>query len=142
MEAGWGLLDDGSASRRYRRDSVEFSRVANLSDALFAIAMTLLVLRIEVPDVPADQLAGALADQLPQFIAFLLSFAVVANFWWIHHRFIAVLGVVEPGLIAINLVLLGAVALVPVAGLALLVLTWPAESVVAWRAPPEYRAWG
>lgn len=51
-------------------------------------------------------------------IAFAVSFAVVANFWWI---------------IAFA---------VPVAGLALLLLTWPAEALVAWRAPDGYRDWG
>jgi uncharacterized membrane protein len=63
--------------------------------------------------VRLDGILGAFRDQLGELIAFALSFAVVANFWWIHHRFFAVLGFVEPGLIVINLALLGAVALLP-----------------------------
>ncbi|MFO8075577.1 MAG: TMEM175 family protein [Egibacteraceae bacterium] len=98
---------------RYARGSVEFSRVANLSDALFAIAMTLLVLRIEAPDAEGDALAGAVIAQWPQLLAFVISFAVVAHFWWVHHGFVAMLEVWEPGLVAITLVLLGAIALVP-----------------------------
>jgi hypothetical protein len=31
---------------------------------------------------------------------------------------------------------------VPVAGLVMLLLTWPVEALVAWRAPPAYRDWG
>lgn len=98
---------------RYPRGSVEFSRVANLSDALFAIAMTLLVLRIEPPVAGGDALAAAVVAQWPQVLAFVISFAVVAHFWWVHHGFVAMLRELEPGLVAITLVLLGAVALVP-----------------------------
>jgi uncharacterized membrane protein len=102
-----------SGSRRYDRDTPEFGRVANLSDGVFAIAMTLLVLTLDVPDVEGSRLAGALADRIPQLITVALAFTLVANMWWAHHKFFGLLGVVEPGLIAINLVLLGFVALVP-----------------------------
>jgi uncharacterized membrane protein len=102
-----------NTARRYDRESSEFGRVANLSDAIFAIAMTLLVLTLERPDVPGDALASALVDQLPQLIAFVLSFALIANAWWLHHKFFSLLGEIEPGLIAINLALLMVVALVP-----------------------------
>jgi hypothetical protein len=95
-------------------ETLEFARVVNLSDAVFAIAMTLLVFTLfEVPDVPADRLAAELAGQLPQLVAFVLSFGLVANIWWAHHRFFARLGAVEAGTVAINAVLLAAVALVP-----------------------------
>jgi uncharacterized membrane protein len=105
---------DASAGRiRYERDSAEFARVANLSDAVFAIAMTLLVLTLDVPDVAADRLAAALVDQVPQFVVFALAFALAANLWWQHHKLFALLGALEPGTIGINLALLAAVALVP-----------------------------
>jgi uncharacterized membrane protein len=106
--------DQGHPRRaRYGRDTPEFARVANLSDAVFAIAMTLLVLTLDVPDMSAGPLAEALWDRLPQLIAFVLAFALVANIWWAHHRFVALLASFERGLIAITLTLLGAVALVP-----------------------------
>ncbi|MCH8560584.1 TMEM175 family protein [Nesterenkonia sp. DZ6] len=106
--------EDALRRRRYGRDSQEFARVLNLSDALFAIAMTLLVFStMEASGVRLDTTMGAVSGQGAELIAFVVSFAVVANFWWVHHRFFAVLGFVEPGLIAINLALLGAVALVP-----------------------------
>ena len=41
--------DEGTAVDRYGRDSLELARVANLSDAVFAIAMTLLAFKIEAP---------------------------------------------------------------------------------------------
>lgn len=106
--------DHALRHRRYDRDSQEFGRVVNLSDALFAIAMTLLVFStMEASGVRLDGVLDAFLDQRGELVAFVVSFAVVSNFWWIHHRFFAVLGFVEPGLIVINLVLLGAVALVP-----------------------------
>jgi uncharacterized membrane protein len=101
------------ASTRYHFESPEFARVVNLSDAVFAIALTLLVLTLEVPRVPANELAGALADQRPQMVAFALAFLLVANVWWQHHRLVATLEHLEPGMIAINIAALAGVALVP-----------------------------
>jgi uncharacterized membrane protein len=105
---------DGGSPRgteRYGRDTVEHARVVNLSDALFAIAMTLLAFKIEAPVSPDGGVD--LVETVPPLLAFLLSFAVVANFWWHHHRLFALLDAVEPGLVFLNLALLGAIALVP-----------------------------
>ena len=101
---------DGS---RYEHGTPEFARVANLSDAVFAIAMTLLVLTLDVPRPGAGGLAGTLLEQLPQLVAFVLAFGLVANLWWQHHKLVALFAVVEPGIVGVNLILLGAVALVP-----------------------------
>jgi uncharacterized membrane protein len=102
-----------SGSRRYTSDTTEFARIVNLSDAVFAIALTLLVLGITVPDVPAAELAGALRDQVPQLVAFALAFVLVANVWWHHHRLCAVLAWFEPGMVAVNFAVLAFVALAP-----------------------------
>lgn len=99
--------------QRFARDSLAFQRVVNLSDAVFAIALTLLVLTLDVPVTQMDRLADALVDQVPQFVAFALSFALVANLWWQHHRLFELLERLDPGVTAINLVLLAFVALVP-----------------------------
>jgi uncharacterized membrane protein len=113
MRPPQGMSDSGAPVRRYGRESLEFGRVVNLSDAVFAIALTLLVFTLDVPDVPAHRLGDELADQLTQLLAFALSFGLVANVWWIHHKFFALLDAVEPGLVALNMILLAAVALVP-----------------------------
>jgi uncharacterized membrane protein len=75
--------------------------------------MTLLVLTLDVPRRGQQGLAGTLVDQLPQLVAFALAFALVANLWWQHHKLVALFAAVEPGIVGVNLVLLGAVALVP-----------------------------
>lgn len=97
----------------YERDTLEFGRVVNLSDAVFAIALTLLVFTLDASAVSLDRITGVFVDQTGGLIAFVLSFAVIANFWWIHHRFLSNLGRFESGLILLNLMLLGAVALIP-----------------------------
>lgn len=98
---------------RYTRDTPEFARVINLSDGIFAISMTLLVLTLDVPAVPDAELRQALIGQLPQFIAFALSFALVANIWWQHHKLIAMIESLDSVLITLNLTSLCAIAIVP-----------------------------
>jgi uncharacterized membrane protein len=60
-------------------------RIGALSDGLFAIAMTLIVLEIQVPQLPHgsdDQaLANALLDLGPRFVTYLLSFLTLGIFW-------------------------------------------------------------
>jgi uncharacterized membrane protein len=98
---------------RYRRDTLEFARLVNLSDAVFAIAMTLLVLGLEPPVGDPDRLGAELAGAAPQLVAFLLGFVLVANIWWQHHKLFGRLAYVDRGLVAIDLAMLAAVALVP-----------------------------
>ncbi len=103
----------GLLKTSYDKDTAEFNRVVNLSDAVFAIAMTLLILTLDIPDVTEAKLERALADQLSQFIAFILSFTLVAIIWVQHHSLVAKLGRLEPVLIGLNLAQLGAVVSVP-----------------------------
>jgi uncharacterized membrane protein len=60
-------------------------RLGALSDGLFAIAMTLIVLEIQVPALSkgaGDQdLARALVDLAPRFVTYLLSFLTLGIFW-------------------------------------------------------------
>ncbi len=94
-------------------DHLEFSSIKGLGDKVFAFAMTLLVYNLATPDVPADRLAGALAGQVPQFAAFILSFAVVANVWWQHHKLTSMFRKLEPVMAALYFMLLAVVVLVP-----------------------------
>jgi uncharacterized membrane protein len=102
-----------TADQRHGRDTNEFARVVNLSDAVFAIAMTLLVLTVDVPDVPTEELAAALRDDLPQLGAYVLAFALVASQWFLHRKVFQRLAWTEPGIVIVNLAFLGGVALVP-----------------------------
>jgi uncharacterized membrane protein len=94
--------------------SVSEGRVLALSDGVFAIAMTLLVLSLGIgTKVPAADVARKLRDEIPDVLAYGLSFAVIGLFWLGHQRLYASLRVVDHGMAVLNLIVLGFVALVP-----------------------------
>ena len=91
------------------------SRVGSFSDGVFAIAITLLVLQLDIPS-GIDSGAGlfdAFGDQTADFFAFTISFAVIGRFWYLHHRFMQMLREFDPRLIALNMVYLFFVVLIP-----------------------------
>jgi uncharacterized membrane protein len=88
-------------------------RTSFFSDAVFAIAMTLMAVEIHVPTVPDEDLGYALREQLPEYLAFALSFAVVGAAWMSHHRMFRLLDRYDAALQRINLLGLLFVALVP-----------------------------
>ncbi|MGH9280545.1 MAG: TMEM175 family protein [Acidimicrobiales bacterium] len=89
-------------------------RLLGLSDGVFAIAMTLLVLNLEIPpDTDAADVGQALWDLAPEAGAYALSFAVIGLFWLAHHRLFNVIVEIDHPLIMTNLVFLGFIALIP-----------------------------
>jgi len=92
-------------------------RMVFFSDAVFAIAITLLVIEIHVPDLThqasdADHWE-ALAHLIPNFVGFLLSFAVVGLFWVGHHRAFALARRFDSRILRWNMMLLAAIAFMP-----------------------------
>lgn len=62
-------------------------RIDALSDGLFAIVLTLLILQFDIPNVQASaELPSALLAQQPLLFSYLLSFAVVGLYWIVHHN--------------------------------------------------------
>ena len=104
---------------RWRREGfgLEFDRVANFADAIYAIALTLIVVGIEVPPLEDEssgrELLDGLNGLLPDIITFFVVFFVVGNYWLAHHRFIGWLSVVDRRLISIELVYLSVIAFLP-----------------------------
>jgi uncharacterized membrane protein len=100
---------------RYGRGEAEFDRAIGFVDATYALALTLLVTTLEVgedPRVWTD--LGALGDAIgAQFFAFVISFAVIASYWLNHHRMIASFAAIDVPVIVANLVLIGAIVLLP-----------------------------
>lgn len=97
---------------------MEFSRIVNFSDAVYAIAMTLLALDLRILRIPGDAddpaaMWSALGDLVPQLVAFGVGFVLLARYWLAHHDFVARLGAFDSRLIGLNLVYLGFVALLP-----------------------------
>ena len=99
-----------SATEAERR---ELDRVGAFSDGVFAIAITLLVLNIEVPDVPGSDLASAISDLSDDFVAYGIGFAVIGLFWYEHHKLFASLGRASGRLVLVNTALLALIALMP-----------------------------
>jgi uncharacterized membrane protein len=101
----------------YQRGSEEFSRLLAFSDAVFAIAMTLLVVGITAPTLSdgsdVGELADALNDLTSNFVSFFISFAVIGRYWAAHHQFYAGLARIDRRMIGINLVYLAFIAFLP-----------------------------
>jgi uncharacterized membrane protein len=98
---------------RSEEGPLSYERVDAFSDGVFAIAITLLVLSLGVPDVADDQLAHALSKLGPQALSYFIGFAVMGLFWLDHHRFFARLRVFDGTLLVLNLAYLSLIALMP-----------------------------
>src|SRR5258705_12558309 len=86
------------------------SRLEAFCDAVFAIALTLLVLEIKSPAAGsiqcADDLWHALHHLLPSVYAFLLSFFIIVISWVNHHSFMKLIDKSTPHFIYANVFLL------------------------------------
>jgi uncharacterized membrane protein len=96
-----------------KETSLEFDRVAFFSDAVFAIAMTLLVVGIGIPEVPEADLGDALRGKESEILSFFISFFVIGYYWFGHHELFSRLGSVTTRFMRINLVYLAVIAFVP-----------------------------
>jgi uncharacterized membrane protein len=69
---------------------IKVEHVISFSDAVFAFAITLMALSIDIPDLPSDLTQVELVDKLyglfPQFESYIISFAVIAIFWVSYHQ--------------------------------------------------------
>src|SRR3954465_12872899 len=88
-------------------------RIEAFSDGVFAIAITLLVLEIHVPEDPENGLGRALLDQWPAYASYIVSFFVIGIIWVNHHAVFDHLQRADRPLLFLNLLLLLFVALLP-----------------------------
>lgn len=92
----------GGAWEQGDPEGVGLGRLEALSDGVFAIVVTLLVLEIRVPHVEAHGSVGALAEALgalaPKFVSWVISFLTVCVIWVNHHRLLRLAGRVDHGL--------------------------------------------
>lgn len=96
------------------KETIEFARIVAFTDGVFAIAITVLVLGIDVPEnLPDDNLHDFLVDSWPQLFAYFLSFAVIGRYWLSHHRTFALLHDFDRRLLILNLVYLSLIVLIP-----------------------------
>ncbi|HUL86448.1 MAG TPA: TMEM175 family protein [Actinomycetota bacterium] len=115
-------MDAGDADREPEQDAgidapeigaAALDRLIFFSDAVFAIAMTLLVLAIPRPPSGVDIAKFLKEEDTGKFIAYFISFWVIALYWLAHHRLFRVVTRYDYGVLLLNLVLLFFIAFLP-----------------------------
>ncbi len=98
-----------------REQEFDYKRTVALSDGVFAIAITLLVLSIEVPEPGPSQpdVWGVLTRQWRDVFSYAVSVAVIGLLWVRHHGFFRELLRIDGRLIGLNIAYLGLVAFLP-----------------------------
>jgi uncharacterized membrane protein len=95
---------------------MNLNRFEAFSDGVFAIAMTLLVIEIKVPDLSqatASTAINALIHTAPHILSYITSFLVIGVLWLNHHALFHLLKRVDRIVLTINLVLLMCIAFIP-----------------------------
>ena len=99
------------------RKEFQLERLILFSDAVFAIAITLLVIEIKIPEIHENVSDKALLQSLihliPKFIGFIVSFMMIGLYWTVHHRMFGFVTSYSRKLLVLNLVFLFFVALMP-----------------------------
>jgi uncharacterized membrane protein len=90
----------------------ETSRLETFADGVFAIAITLLVLEIRIPDTGED-LGQALLKQWPSFAAYVTSFLTIGVIWVSHHQMFTIIRRTTTTFLFLNVLFLLPVAFVP-----------------------------
>jgi len=109
-----------SAAQRARRalnplaiaGNLEYDRVLFFSDAVMAIAITLLVVDLRVPDLVLNASEELEADG-HKILSFGISFVVIGLFWLGHHHLFRYITALDRRLILLNLLFLGTIAFLP-----------------------------
>jgi len=96
---------------------MDSSRVVGFTDGLFVVAATLLVVSIDIPNIPerdvATQLPRVLDDIVPQLLSYFISFAVIVLFWFRHHALFGRVHTHDARFVALNMVFLAFIAVLP-----------------------------
>jgi uncharacterized membrane protein len=107
------VTDTDEAAAGSRAVDIE-ERLVFFSDAVVAIALTLLALELPVPEGTSDaELWRAFRETVPEYLAFLLSFTVIAALWASHHWLFRYVVGFTPPLLWLNFTWLLGIVLVP-----------------------------
>jgi uncharacterized membrane protein len=94
--------------------SAKTARAEAFSDGVLAIAITLLVLEIRVPEVSeGSTLSSELLQQWPKYAVFAVSFITIGIMWVNHHALFGGVARVDRTLLFINLLLLMSISFLP-----------------------------
>jgi len=108
----------GSPLHNELRKEFQLERLILFSDAVFAIAITLLVIEIKIPEIDRNmvtesKLLSMLAHLIPKFIGFIVSFMIIGQYWTVHHRMFGYVINFNGKLLWLNIFFLFTIALMP-----------------------------
>jgi uncharacterized membrane protein len=89
------------------------SRLEAFSDGVFAVAITLLVFNLKVPDIAGAHLDKALGHQWPSYLAYVISFLSIGICWVNHHSIFDRVAKADRELLFANLGLLLGIVSIP-----------------------------
>ena len=108
------VYTDAMEEAPWDMDWLATDRIQNLTDGVFAIAMTILVFNLTTPiDFDPTGILGILYSLGPQFFAYFLSFAALATFWVGHHNHSAYIRRLDRPFLWINIFFLSFIVLIP-----------------------------
>jgi uncharacterized membrane protein len=100
-----------------KKDKLGLERIMFFSDAVFAIAITLLALEVSLPEIDGQltntQLLQNLLGIWPKYLGFVISFMVIGVTWMGHHKKFSFINRYDRNLMMLNLLLLMFVAFLP-----------------------------
>lgn len=100
-----------------REEKQDLSRIIGFSDAIFAFAITLMVLNFNIPIIPEnlvnEKLPSEVYRQIPTLISYVISFLAVGSFWFSHHEKFRRIIRYDKVLFWLNLLLLMLVVFIP-----------------------------
>jgi TMEM175 potassium channel family protein len=105
-------------------------RLETFADGVMAIAITLLILEIDVPHVEGGSLANALSRQWPSYAAFVVSFLTIGIIWVNHHHMFKLIARTNHTFLMLNVVFLMTICVLP----------WPTALVAAYIRDPDSRS--
>ena len=111
-EARWPTTAPDHAESA-RSQEKEVARIAAFSDGVFAIAITLLALQLEIPSGDSVDVWPAIQDLWPNLLSFAISFAVIGAYWVAHHRLYSVIDRYDARLLWLNLLSLFFIVIMP-----------------------------
>jgi uncharacterized membrane protein len=101
----------------HSKTTFQLERMILFSDAVFAIAITLLIIEIKVPhllpEYTTSQVWHSYLELTPKFLGFFVSFFFIGLYWTVHHQLMGYLVNYTPGLLWLNLLFLVSIVLFP-----------------------------
>ncbi len=102
---------------RYTDETVSITRLTSFSDGVFAIAVTLLVFNLKVPQIPANlvhrELPSVILGMVPAFSTYVVSFLLVAIYWTFHHRLMNLVVRIDTQFLWMNIYYLLVISFIP-----------------------------